>query len=111
MQTQFVNRTNPWTRQKMTKQNTPMTSLSLADLSIRSDPLPTTRHQPEGKYTAIFSKLKPGQCIKCPTGTASRLGQALRKWIEANKLGHRVSATETYEADGQGRVWLLAAVI
>lgn len=92
----------------MTKANKPMQSLQLSDLSIGSDPLPTCRAKPGGKYSELFLKLQPGQCIKCPTGTASRLGQALRKWIETHKPGHRVSSTEAYPADGIGRVWLLA---
>ncbi len=109
MQTQFFNKTNPWTQQKMTKANKPAMSLQLSDLSISSDPLPTRRANPAGKYTEIFSKLKPGQCIKCPKGTAGRLGQALRKWIDQNNTGQRVSSTENYPADGAGRVWLLNA--
>lgn len=94
----------------MSKSNKPMANIDPNELQISSDPLPTRRVTAGGKYTALFSKLKPGQCIKCPTGTAGRLGQALRKWIESNKSGFGVSVTERYETDGLGRVWLLAQV-
>jgi len=91
----------------MKKENTIAKITQASDLSIGNDPLPTGRAQPEGKYTAIFAKLKPGQCIICPTGSANSIGQALRKWADANKPSHRVSTTQAYAADGRGRVWLL----
>lgn len=105
MTTLLPNGVNPWTGHKMTKK--PSNPITLAELSICNDPLPTRRVMPGGKYTELFGKLQPGQCIKCPSGAAGRLGQALRKWIEANKSGLRVSSTDHYEADGLGRVWLL----
>lgn len=107
MKTQFFKQ-NPWTKQKMTKENTAAQIIQASDLSIGNDPLPTGRAQPEGKYTAIFAKLKPGQCIICPTGSANSIGQALRKWADANRPNHRVSATQAYPSDGLGRVWLLS---
>lgn len=107
MHSQFVNRINPWTQQKMTKSNKPAASIVAAELEICNDPLPTRRINPDGKYSAVFDKMKLGQCIKCPTGNAGRRGQALRKWIEQKKLPYRVSTAERYELDGLGRVWLL----
>lgn len=110
MQTQFANRINPWTSEKMNKNNTPRKAAKhtdLSDLAICNDPPPMARTVPEGKYSPIFRKLPPGQRLKCPTGTAGRIGQSLRKWMEKNKVPGTVTSTENY-GDGAGGVWLIA---
>lgn len=69
-------------------------------------PLPS-RARPGRKYGPVFSKLKPGQCIKCEPNQAPTLATALKKWITDKKLPCIVRATSRY-SDGKGRVWMLA---
>lgn len=112
MHTKFANSTNPWTQQKMTKTNKPYRAPQITDvseLSICNDPPPEARANPEGKYSTLFAKLPAGKRLKCPTGTANRIGQGLRKWMEKNKVPGTVKSTENY-GDGAGGVWLMAPV-
>jgi hypothetical protein len=109
MNTQFLNQTNPWTSQKMTKANQPVKSPRIIDasaLSICNDPPPVARTIPEGKYTAIFNSLQFDQRLKCPTGSAGKIGQQLRKHLEKKKAIAKVTSTENY-GDGMGGVWML----
>lgn len=76
-------------------------------LTIASDPLPTHRTVKDQKYEAIFSQLKPGQCIVCESEAASKIGHALNTWLDKKGLRHAVKTTRHYPADGKGRVWLL----
>ena len=107
MATQFVNRQNPWTGEKMTKTNKPQRIIDPNDLEICNDPLPVARSAPEGKYTAKFSQMKYGQSLKCPPGSAPKIATALKKWMETHKKPGTVRSALRYAEDGTGRVWLL----
>lgn len=93
----------------MTKANKPYAAAMLIDiskLSICDDAPPAARTNPDGKYSAIFAKLTYEKRLKCPTGTASRIGQGLRKWMEKNNVQGMVKSTENY-GDGMGGVWMM----
>lgn len=79
-----------------------------SELAIANDPPPSKRYT-QRKLDPIFAKLKPGQCLKCPSGVASNVGTQLRKFVKRRGLPGRVLVTSHYEADGMGRVWLLPA--
>ena len=106
-QTRFANRKNPWTGEKMTKTNKPMQLIDPGALEICNDPLPARRTTPEGKYTQLFARMKYGQSLKCPPGSAPKIATALKKWLEVNKKPGSVRSTLRYAEDGTGRVWLL----
>lgn len=76
-------------------------------MTICDDPLPAGRASPGAKYAPLFSKLRPGQCIKCKPDDVARLGNALRKYLEQNKLPFIMRTVRQYHTDGQGRVWML----
>lgn len=93
----------------MTKANKPYkpaVPVDVADLTICNDPPPQARTNPDGKYSALFDSLPAEKRLKCPTGTASRIGQGLRKWMEKNKVPGTVKSTENY-GDGAGGVWMI----
>lgn len=94
----------------MTKSNKPYKAaapVDISDLKICNDPPPVARTNPDGKYSTLFAVLPAGKRLKCPTGSAGRIGQALRKWMEKNKVPGSVKSTENY-GDGAGGVWLMA---
>lgn len=78
-----------------------------AVLEICDDPMPAGRAPTVNKYEAIFKAMKPGQCIKCESGEAAKIANALRKHFEVHKQNYLVRSTERYPADGKGRVWKL----
>ncbi len=85
-----------------------MTKISRIDpsaLSIVDEPYTDGRARPVSKYEAVFSQLKPGQRLRCPDGTASRLSAQLKKWLASN--GHKNAMVRARERcdDGQGGVW------
>lgn len=109
MQTKFADNKNPWTNKKMSKANRPIKPAEPTDisaLSICNDPPPAARQNPEGKYTQIFDQLKPNQRLKCPSGSAGRIGQQLRKYLEKKGIAGNVKTTESY-GDGHGGVWII----
>ena len=95
----------------MNKHNKPMQMIDPDALEICNDPLPAARAMPEGKYTAIFSKLQFGQSIKCPPGAAPKIATALKKWLEVHKKQGTVRSAIRYGEDGTGRVWLIAPAL
>lgn len=74
-------------------------------LSIVDEPYTDGRARPISKYEAVFSQLKPGQRLRCPDGTASRLSAQLKKWLASE--GHKGAIVRARERcdDGQGGVW------
>jgi hypothetical protein len=48
-----------------------------ASLAIANDPLPTGRASPDHKYEALFSKMKPGECLVCESQDAGKIGHAM----------------------------------
>ncbi len=83
--------------------------IELDQLEICDDPLPASRSSPGAKYVPLFTRLKPGQAIKCKPEETTRVAHAMRKWITQNKLPYIMRLQVRYHADGQGRVWLLEA--
>lgn len=104
--TKFAKRTNPWTGEKQPGRT--MKLIDPSDLEICTDPLPAARAMPEGKYSAKFTQLQYGQCLKCPPGTAPKIATALKKWLETHKKPGSVRSALRYGDDDTGRVWLLA---
>lgn len=93
----------------MSKANRPIKPAEPTDisaLSICNDPPPAARQNPEGKYTQIFDQLKLNQRLKCPSGSAGRIGQQLRKYLEKKGIAGNVKTTESY-GDGHGGVWII----
>lgn len=114
--TTFVGGINPFTGQPVAAPEKAMTTrirpkpatptVDLGGLSICDDPIPEHRASPEGKYDALLSKLKPGQCIKCPSSDVNRLANAIKKHVERKHPTCMVRSMQDY-GDGLGRVWML----
>lgn len=83
--------------------------IEIGQLEICGDPLPASRSSPGAKYVPLFTRLKPGQAIKCKPEECTRIAHAMRKWITQNELPYIMRLQVRYHADGQGRVWLLDA--
>ena len=73
-----------------------------------SFPLPAGRSKSAGKYDAVFSKLKPGGCIKCEPDEAPVVATALINAIKRDKFkavsGCRVKFFRD-RGDGHGGVF------
>lgn len=117
MATAFVNGINPWTQTKQPKApkmpQKPTAETRRIDpskLQIASDPLPSVRLV-TNKYLTIFSKLKVGQNIQCEPDEVQPIAQALRKYIDLNKITAKGKParviTQSNSPDGIGRVWLV----
>lgn len=107
IKTKFANGVHPVTKERTTKKATPV---DIEALVICTDPLPSARALPTHKYDALFEKLKVGECIKCKTQETSSIAAALNKWLDGRDMKNVVKSCTRYEADGLGRVWLLAPV-
>jgi hypothetical protein len=60
-----------------------------------------------GKYDALFSNMKPGSCIACERSESECVCNALRKWIQRNKItGMKIIKHSNCE-DGKARIWLV----
>ena len=84
----------------------PVDHVDPSKLEIASDPLPAHRAR-TNKYADILAKLKPGQCIKCPSSQVGQVANAVRKHIIDKQLPCTLRSTKNY-GDGMGRVWLLS---
>jgi hypothetical protein len=81
-----------------------------ATLVICSDPLPAGRALPKLKYEDVFSKLKPGQCVKCEPEQTGKLSSSLRKYMERHNIKGSIKSVTRYPTDQMGRVWMMAPV-
>ena len=77
---------------------------------ITDEPYEENRRYYNSKYDSIFAKLKHNQRLAVPEGTAARVGQGLRKWLE--KMGHHHPIVRSKEVckdgmGGMGGVWWL----
>lgn len=90
------------------KTKRPFKTVDVHSLEIVTDPLPVTRATVTAKYEELFSKLKPGQAIKCQPDEAGKIGHALNTWLAKKGKAGTVKTCRRYETDGLGRVWLLA---
>lgn len=87
---------------------TPQRFLDTAELIVTNDPLPAARAAPIHKYHSVFSVMKMGQCVRCPTASVGRVSGAMRKFIEIKRLHATVKSMTRFEDDiGFGRVWLI----
>lgn len=85
-----------------------VTRIDPTKLTIGTDPMPAHRASPN-KYADIFGRLKPGQCIICEPEQAAKLSTALKKYITTSAHSKcMVRSTSRFDADGKGRVWLIA---
>lgn len=96
----------PFKDAKMTHAQTKRTDP--ASLVICNDPLPSHRASPGNKYEPTIRAMQVGQAIKCWPNEVGRVSGAMRKYIEANGVKAKVASTKRYEADGLGRVWMVA---
>lgn len=79
--------------------------VDISTLSISDDPLVGRRYR-EGKYDALFGKLKHGQSIKCSSEDAQKIGNAMRDWAKRlDKKG--VVKAVSYYTKTTGRVFWL----
>ena len=110
MRSKFAKSINPWTQQRMTKNNNPRkpdAPTSVEEISFTDDK-PVGRVMPDGKYTPVFERAyATGQRIKCPPESSQSISNAARKWVEKNSLAAKVSATSKYPKDGMGGVWII----
>ena len=81
--------------------------IDVSTFFITDEPYEENRRYYGSKYDAIFAKLKHNQRLAVPEGTAARVGQGLRKWLE--KMGHHRPIVRSKEVckDGMGGVWWL----
>ena len=81
--------------------------IDVSTFFITDEPYEENRRYYGSKYDAIFAKLKHNQRLAVPEGTAARVGQSLRKWLE--KMGHTRPIVRSKEVckDGMGGVWWL----
>lgn len=112
MATQFAGGVNPWSGVKQSakpKQKRNLVCVDVSTLQIVNDPMPTRRISIGLKYEGVFSKLKPGQAVKCQPDEAPKICNALSSWLK--KKGRRdqyhIRSVSRYETDGLGRVWLI----
>ena len=82
--------------------------VDIHSLQIVDDPVQVNRATVSAKYDELFSKLKPGQAIKCQPDEAGKIGNALNTWLKKHSKPGTVKTCRRYETDGLGRVWLLA---
>lgn len=61
--------------------------IDVSTFFITDEPYEENRRYYGSKYDSIFAKLKHNQHLAVPEGTAARVGQGLRKWLE--KMGHK----------------------
>jgi hypothetical protein len=78
--TKFANNVNPFTGLKVG-------AVDVSKLRISNDPILRARAVPLSKYDAVFSALKPGQCIVCEDGSAPKIKTALDKWLAKAAFG------------------------
>ena len=111
MRSKFAKSINPWTQQRMTKNNNPRkpdAQTSVEEITFTDDK-PVQRSMPVGKYAAVFEHAyKTGQRIKCPSQSIQAIGNGARKWVEKHGHAAKVSAISRYPTDGMGGVWVLA---
>lgn len=86
----------------------PFKAVDINSLQIVDDPVQINRAAVSAKYGELFAKMKPGQAIKCQPDEAGKIGHALNTWLKKNGKAGNVKTCRRYEADGLGRVWLLA---
>lgn len=90
----------------MSKNNKPVTQIKISALEITDDEYTDGRSAVISKYDQLFAKMKPGQRIKCDGEEIGKVSNALKKYLEKNKLEGIVRAKARH-TDGQGGVWWL----
>ena len=104
-QTTFAGKKNPFTGQPLK----PVRYIDPSALKISADPVVDGRARIVSKFDALFSQLKPGQCLICEPEQAPKLNAALRKWLDNKGLtAVKTKAMTRYPTDGKGRVWRLS---
>jgi hypothetical protein len=78
----------------------------ISKCEITTDPLPASRINQDGKYTAVLEKLKPGQCVKLPPDQVQKVAKALSKHCQKSNVKNVVVKSCKHYGDGMGRVWL-----
>lgn len=91
-----------------------MTEIDPDLLVVEHDtPMPTYRSKKTDKYHQVFSKLKPGSCVRCQAAEKDRVSNALRKAVEMGKYPEITDCrvvSRTYP-DGGARVWAMPAEV
>ena len=120
--TTFAGKTNPFTGERVkarpSRSRKTDAVILTSSLEIRSDPVPPTRPSIGFKYEPVFSKLRPGQCVRCKTSEVGTVSGSLKKYLKMKNKPGMVKATTRYvdptngeEDKGYGRVWLLAVAL
>jgi len=115
--TKFVGNINPFTGERIAssqpRSRKTDSVVSLSGLEIRNDQMPRARPQAASKYEPIFSKLLPGQCVRCTSKEVGTVSGSLKKYIKTKRKPGVVKSTTRYidpttgvEDNGYGRVWL-----
>lgn len=60
-----------------------------------------------GKYDDKFSALKPGSCLACERIEVEAIANALRKWMQRNKITGMKILKHSRCEDGKARLWLV----
>ena len=95
---------------KPRKATGPAEYADIDSMQITDDPITPRTASSGDKYGPLFAKMKLGQSIKCRSEDAPKVGNALRKWRDANCPDADVRAVRHYPGDNMGRVWLLEPV-
>lgn len=95
---------------KPRKATGPAEYADIDSMQITDDPITPRTASSGDKYGPLFAKMKLGQSIKCRSEDAPKVGNALRKWRDANCPDAEVRAVRHYPGDNMGRVWLLEPV-
>lgn len=108
-QTTFAGGVSPFpTAPKTPRRKAPAVDVDTLKV-MRAEPLPEGRSAVPHKYHAVFSKLQPGDAIKCQPFQVGTVAKALNHWLKDRKQSGLVRSCRHYPADGLGRVWLLEA--
>ena len=106
MKTAFTGKTNPFTGGPA-KPHKQASYVDVSALKVGNDPLPERRVSSAMKYAELFASLKPGQCVICQPGDASKIAHALNVFLERRGLKNEVKSCRHYPSDNLGRVFLL----
>jgi hypothetical protein len=72
------------------------------------DEVPPPKLGPVNKYDGFFTKLKPGQAIKCDPKDVHRIADGLRRRAKVAGVDWKLATIKKHPSDGMGRVYRVA---
>ena len=112
LKTTFANGVNPFAQLNslVAPKEAPIekTSSQLSAEMCIIDELPPPRITHACKYDVWFSKLKPGQAIKCKNEDVHVFADGLRRRAKASKEKWKLATIKKHPSDGMGRVYRVA---